>query len=145
MATLPEERAKAFTLLLIEFQELFAWKLNDMSGIREDLITHELNIDPSFKPITQKRRPVREENATTIRQEVGKKVDPQFATEISFKTRFVNPVLVKKINGKWRMCVNFRDLNKTCPKVAYPLHIIYPFVDATSGHEFLSFMDAYFG
>ena len=54
-------------------------------------------------------------------------------------------VLVKKVNNKWRMCVDFQKLNKTCPKDSYPLPRIDQLVDATSGHELLTFMDAFFG
>lgn len=53
--TLPEMKIESLTLLLIEFRELFVWKPSDMSGISEEVITHELNIDPSIKPIAQKR------------------------------------------------------------------------------------------
>lgn len=43
------------------------------------------------------------------------------------------------------MCVDFRDLNKVCPKDCYPLPRINQLIDAISGHELLSFMDVYFG
>ena len=51
--------------------------------------------------------------------------------------------MVKKANGKWRMCVDFTDLNKTCPKDSYPLPRIDQLVDSTAGHQLLSFMDAF--
>ena len=53
--------------------------------------------------------------------------------------------MVKKTNGKWRMCVNFIDLNKACPKDSYPLPHINQLVDSTIGHQLLSFMDAFLG
>ena len=53
--------------------------------------------------------------------------------------------MVKKSNGKWRMCVDFRDLNRTCPKGSYPLPRIDTLVDSTARHELLSFMDAFSG
>ncbi|XP_024030694.1 uncharacterized protein LOC112094325 [Morus notabilis] len=56
-----------------------------------------------------------------------------------------NPVLVKKPNGDWRTCVDFSDLNKACPKDSFPLPQIDQLVDATAGHDLLSFMDAYSG
>ena len=56
-----------------------------------------------------------------------------------------NVVIVKKANGKWRMCVDFMDLNKACPKDSYPLLQIDALVDLTVGHELLSFMDAFSG
>ncbi|XP_020592205.1 uncharacterized protein LOC110032761 [Phalaenopsis equestris] len=53
--------------------------------------------------------------------------------------------MVKKANGSWRMCVDYTDLNKACPKDSFPLPRIDQLVDATSGHQMLSFMDAYSG
>nr|POE58898.1 retrovirus-related pol polyprotein from transposon 412 [Quercus suber] len=53
--------------------------------------------------------------------------------------------MVKKANGKWRMCVDFTDLNKACPKDSYPLPRIDQLVDSTAGHKLLSFLDAFSG
>ena len=53
--------------------------------------------------------------------------------------------MVKKANGKWRMCVDFTDLNKACPKDSYPLPRIDTLVDSTARHQLLSFMDAFSG
>ena len=54
-------------------------------------------------------------------------------------------MMVKKNNGKWRMCVNFTDLNKACPKDSFPLPRIDQLVDLIVGHKLLSFMDAFSG
>ena len=54
-------------------------------------------------------------------------------------------MLVKKANGKWRLCIDFTDINKACPKDNFPLPRIDLIVDATAGHELLSFMDAFSG
>ncbi len=56
-----------------------------------------------------------------------------------------NVVLVKKANEKWRMCVDYTNLNKTCPKDAYPLLKIDQMVNVTADHQLLNFMDAYSG
>ena len=53
--------------------------------------------------------------------------------------------MVKKANEKWRMCVNFTDLNKACPKDSYPLPRIDTLVDSTARHQLLSFMDTFSG
>ena len=53
--------------------------------------------------------------------------------------------MVKKPNGTWRMCVDYTDLNKACPKDEYPLPRMDQIVDSTSGCELLSFLDAYSG
>uniref|UniRef100_A0A2N9EEI4 Uncharacterized protein n=1 Tax=Fagus sylvatica TaxID=28930 RepID=A0A2N9EEI4_FAGSY len=55
------------------------------------------------------------------------------------------PVMVKKSTGKWRMCVDFTDLNKACPKDSFPLPRIDQLVDSTAGHKLLTFMDAFSG
>ena len=54
-------------------------------------------------------------------------------------------VMVKKANGKWRMCVDFTDLNKAYPKDSYPLPRIDTLVNSTARHQLLSFMDAFSG
>jgi flagellar biosynthesis regulator FlbT len=55
------------------------------------------------------------------------------------------PVLIKKKNGKWRMCVDYTSFNKACPKHPFPLLCIDQIVDSTLGCEALSFLDAYSG
>ncbi|XP_057418168.1 uncharacterized protein LOC130712350 [Lotus japonicus] len=67
------------------------------------------------------------------------------AREIKYTTWLSNVVLVKKSSGKWRMCVDYTDLNKACPKGPFPLPCIDALVDNSSGYEYLSLMDAYSG
>ena len=65
--------------------------------------------------------------------------------EVQYPEWVANVVLVKNSSGKWRVCTDFTDLNKACPKDSFPLPRIDQLVDATAGHELLSFMDAYSG
>ena len=69
----------------------------------------------------------------------------KFIREVYYLDWLANMVMVKKANGKWRMCVNFIDLNKVCPKDSYPLPRIDQLVDLIAGHKLLSFMDAFSG
>ena len=68
-----------------------------------------------------------------------------FIREVNYLEGISNVVLVKKANGKWRMCVDFTGLNKACPKDSFPLPKIDQLVDSTAGHGLLSFMDAFSG
>ena len=68
-----------------------------------------------------------------------------FIQEDYYPDWLVNVVLVKKANGKWRMCVDFTSLNKACPKDSFPLPRINQLVDSIVGHKLLTFMDAFSG
>ena len=62
--------------------------------------------------------------------------------EVDYPEWLANVVIVQKKNGKWRVCVDYTDLNKACPKDPYPLPHIDTMVDSTAGHELLTFLDA---
>ena len=68
-----------------------------------------------------------------------------FIQKVYYPDWLANVVLVKKANGKWRMCVDFTDLNKACPKNCFPLPRIDQLVDSTARHKLLMFMDAFSG
>jgi hypothetical protein len=68
-----------------------------------------------------------------------------FIQEVHYSDWLANVVLVKKSNSKWRMCVDFINLKKACPKDSFPLPWIDMLVDSTARHELLSFMDAFSG
>jgi hypothetical protein len=74
---------------------------------------------------------------------VEKLLKAKFIREVDYPEWLANVVLVKKSNGKWRMWVDLTDLNKACPKDSFPLPRIDLLVYSTSGHELLSFMDAF--
>ena len=67
----------------------------------------------------------------------------QFIEEVQYPDWLANVVLVKKANGKWRMCADSIDLNKAYPKDSFPLPGIDVLVDSTSRYSLLSFMDAF--
>ena len=116
-----------------------------MGGIDPAIITHRLNVSPSFKPVKQKRRSFAPERKKVINEEVGKLFLAGAIREVEYPEWLTNVVLVKKPNGKWRLCIDFIDVNRACPKDSFPLPRIDLIVDATADHELLSFMDAFFG
>ena len=78
-------------------------------------------------------------------EEVRKLLEANFIREVYYPDWLANVVMVKKANEKWRMCVDFTDLNRACPKDNYPLPRIDTLVDSTARHELLSFMDSFSG
>lgn len=68
-----------------------------------------------------------------------------FIKEMCYTTWLVNVKLVKKASEKWRMCLDYMNLNKAYPKGSYPLPSIDRLVDGIVGHNMLSFVDAYSG
>nr|XP_023917426.1 uncharacterized protein LOC112028970 [Quercus suber] len=140
----PEMRAKLIQFLR-ENLDVFAWSHDDMPGISPKIIQHRLNVDPGRKPIKQRRRTFAPERDQAITDEVSKLLAAGFIREVYYPDWLANVVLVKKANGKWRMCVDFTDLNKACPKDSFPLPRIDQLVDSTAGHKLLTFMDAFSG
>ena len=125
--------------------DVFAWSHEDMSGIDPSVITHRMNIYPSSKPVRQKKMVFAPEKNNAIKEEVQKLTLAKFIREVYYPDWLANVVMVKKANGKWRMCVDFTDLNKAYPKDSYPLPRIDQLVDSTVGHRLFSFMDAFSG
>ncbi|WZZ44804.1 hypothetical protein YC2023_041063 [Brassica napus] len=123
----------------------FAWAAEDMPGIDIGITCHELNIDPTYRPVKQKRRKLGPERATAVNEEVERLLKVGSITEVRYPDWLANPVVVKKKNGKWRACVDFTDLNKACPKDCFQLPHIDRLVEATAGNKLLSFIDAFSG
>nr|GEV08845.1 reverse transcriptase domain-containing protein [Tanacetum cinerariifolium] len=98
-STLTEEGRKELCGLLRRHLDVFAWKPVDMTG---------------------KRRKAPERNKA-ISEEVRKLVEASIMKEVHYHSWLSNPVMVKKHDDSWRMCVDFKDLNKACPKDGYPL------------------------
>ena len=118
LSTLEKKKMISF---LRENQDVFAWKHEDIPKIDRKIIQHRLNINLECKPIQQKRRIFAPEPNKAITKEVEKFLEAGFIKEVFYLDWLVNVVMVKKSNGKWRMCVNFIDLNKACPKDSFPL------------------------
>ena len=108
------------THFLKQNMEVFAWKQEDIRGIDPVVITHKLNISPSFKPVKQKRRSFALERQKAIDEEVNKLIQAKAIREVEYPDWLANVVLVKKANGKWRLCIDFTDINRACQKIAFP-------------------------
>ena len=80
-----------------------------------------MNVDPEKKLVQQKRRVFASERNKAVMDEVNKLLATNFIRKVHYPEWLVNMVMVKKANGKWRICVNFRDLNQAYLKDSFPL------------------------
>jgi hypothetical protein len=136
-------------VVLIDFlranADIFAWSPSDMPGIPREVAGHSLDILPHSRAAQERLRRFDEDRRRAIGVELRKLLEAGFIKEVFHPTWLTNPVLVKKNNGKWRMCVDYTSLNKACPNVPFPLPRIDQIVDSTAGCELLCFLDAYSG
>jgi hypothetical protein len=131
--------------LRIENRDVFAWSVYEAPGVSPDLACHTLNIIPNHRPVAQKRRKLAPKRANIVLEEVERLLTAGAVREVQYPAWLSNTMVVKKKNGKWRMCVDFTNLNRACPKDSYPLPQINQLVDFASGYDSLSFLDAFQG
>nr|GEW11999.1 reverse transcriptase domain-containing protein [Tanacetum cinerariifolium] len=125
--------------------DIFVWQPSDMTGVPRSIAEHRLNIHEGHSPVRQKKRGQAPERAKVIQAEVQKLVDAEIIKEVYYHDWLSNPVMVKKHDGSWRMCVDFTDLNRACPQDCYPLSEIDWKVESLCGYPFNCFLDAYKG
>ena len=114
-----------------------------MPGVPREKIEQSLNVSPTAKPIKQKLHRFASDKKETIWVEIKWLLATGFIKEVYHLDWLANPILVKKKNKEWRMCVDYTDLNKHCPKDPFGLPRIDEVVDSTAGCELLSFLDRY--
>jgi hypothetical protein len=117
-----------------------------MPGIPRELIEHALNVDPKARPVKQPLRRFNEPKRKAISAKLHRLENAGFIKEIKTSSWVSNPVIVPKKNTDvCRVCVDYTDLNKHCPKDPFPLPRIDQIIDSTAGCARLSFSDAYSG
>ncbi|GJU36167.1 reverse transcriptase domain-containing protein [Tanacetum coccineum] len=144
-STLTEKGRKELCTLLGQNLDVFAWKPADMTGIPQSIAEHCLNIQEGCPTVRQKKRGQAPKRNKAIQEEVEKLVDAGIMKEVHYHSWLSNPVMVKKHDGTWRMCVDFKDLNNACPKDCYPLPEIDWKIESLCGYPFKCFLDAYKG
>jgi hypothetical protein len=105
---------------LFNNKDVFAWSANDLCGVNRDAIKHSLNVDPTIRPRKQKIQKMSDDKVEGARNEVKRLLSARVIREMTYPEWLANTVMVKKANAKWRMCIDFTDLNKACPKDEFP-------------------------
>jgi hypothetical protein len=119
--------------------------------VLRELAEHALHVRPDAKPVKQPLRRNADDRRKAIWEEVARLLAAGFIKEVLRSDWVSNLVLVEKKKDEpaivkvWRMCVDYTNLNKTCPKDPFPLPRINQVIDSIAGCELLSFIDAYSG
>ncbi|XP_075633516.1 uncharacterized protein LOC142605975 [Castanea sativa] len=118
---LPPREKEELVAFLRKNVDVFAWSAYEAPGVDPNFICHHLKINPSITPKKQPPRCSSKEHSNAIKEEVIKLKLAGVIKEVFYPEWLANTVVVKNKNGKLRICVNFIDLNKTCPKDPFPI------------------------
>jgi hypothetical protein len=117
--------------------------------VPRELAEHSLPVRPDARPVKQLLRRFADDRKKAIWEEVARLLAAGFIMEVLHPDWLSNQVMVEKKKDEpaivkiWRMCVDYTNLNKACPKDPFPLPQIDQVIDSTAGCELLSFVDAY--
>ncbi|KAI5396064.1 hypothetical protein KIW84_062308 [Lathyrus oleraceus] len=131
-AALEDNVKKGLIELLREYVDIFAWTYQDMPGLDTEIVVHRLPLKEDCPPVKQKLRRTRPKMAVKIKEEVQKQLDAGFLAVKNYPPWVANIIPVPKKDGKVRMCVDYRDLNRASPKDDFPLPHIDVLVDNTA-------------
>ena len=140
-AKLDPEYKHELVKLLKGYKDYFAWKYYEMPGLDRSIVEHRLPIKPGYRPFQHSVRWCNPKVLPDIKAEITRLIEAKFIRQCKYAEWISNVVPVYKKNGKLRVCIDFRDLNKATPMDGYPMPFADMLVDATAGHKIISFMD----
>ncbi|KAK1693420.1 hypothetical protein QYE76_010117 [Lolium multiflorum] len=127
--------------LLKEYPDCFAWDYTEMPGLDRSIIEHRLPLKKGFRPFQQRVRQMKAEILEEVKKEIEKMLAAGFIRPCRYAEWISSIVPVEKKDGRWRVAIDFRDLNRATPKDEYPMPVAETLINAAAGHKVLSFMD----
>ncbi|GJW46203.1 reverse transcriptase domain-containing protein [Tanacetum coccineum] len=125
--------------------DIFAWTPADMTGIPRAITEHSLDTYPHIEPKVQKNRSLSPDRRKVATDEVNEWLKAGIVWRVRYPLWVANPMLVKKVDESCRMCIDFKELNKACPKDLYTLPEIDWKIESLMGFQYKCFLDAYKG
>jgi hypothetical protein len=122
---------------------IHVYNAGTLPGVHRELIEHELHLDPKAKPVKHRLCHFTQDKKYVIKREITRLLDDSFIKEVYDPDWLANPILVRKKNKDWRMCVDYTDLNKASKKDLFILPRIDEVVDSMAGCSLLCFFDCY--
>jgi hypothetical protein len=128
-------------VLLKEYADCFAWDYIEIPGLDRSIVEHRLPLKLGFRPFQQRARQMKAEVLDEVKKEVETMIEAGFIRTCRYAEWISSVVPVQKKDGRWRVYVDFRDLNRATPKDEYPMPVAEMLLNAAAGHKMLSFMD----
>jgi len=142
-AHLIKEKIEELQTLLKEIKDVFAWTYKDFKSIPPKLAQHIIELDISIPPTHQARYRLNLNYAATIKQDIDKLLGIGFIQPLEEATWLSPIVVLLKKNGKLKICVDFRKLNKATKRNPYPFPFFDDVLNIVIGYETYSFLDGY--
>ena len=132
-AKLDPEYKQELVKLLKEYKDCFAWEYYEMPGLDRSIVEHRLPIKPGYRPYHQGAIRCNPKVLPDIKAEITRLIEAKFIRQCRYAEWISNVVPVYKKNGKLRVCIDFKNLNKATPMDGYPMPIADMLVDAPPG------------
>jgi hypothetical protein len=142
-ASCSTDELHTYKALFQEFRNVFAWSYEEMPGIDPDIIVHEIKKYLDAKPIWQRLCPIHPRKSASIKLEVEKILKDGFIYLVALIDWVSNLVLANKKQGTIHVCVDYKDINKSCSKENYPTPFVDQIVDNCARSEIFSLMDGF--
>ena len=125
--------------------DVFAWSYEYITGLDPSIVQYHFPTLPHARPVKQKLRQLHPRWSLQVKEEIQKQFSVGFISVVEYPKWLANIVPIPKNDGKVRVCVDFKDLNKASPKDDFPFPHIDLLVNSTADHLMLSFMDGFSG
>jgi hypothetical protein len=144
-ASCSSNKVVTYTSLFKEFLDIFVWSYEEMSCIDPAIVIHEIKTYHDAKPIQKCLQPVHPRKAAAIKLEVKKLLKAGFIYMVAITNWVSNLISIDKKQGIIRVCADYSDINKSCPKDNFPTPFVDQIVDDCAGSEIFSLMDGFSG
>ena len=116
-----------------------------MNGLPSNLCTHHIYIKSDSRPVCQPQRRMNPNLRDIVKEEIQKLLEAGFIYPISDSEWVYPHMIIPEKNCKWRVYVDYRELNKVTQKDHFPLPFIDQILNTLSGNKLFSFMDGFSG
>jgi hypothetical protein len=143
--SLSREKRAEYAELLKEFHDVFSWTYKYLKTYDTSVIEHKIPLKEEAKPFRQKLRQINPILLPIMEREVKKLLDAQIIVPLRYSEWVANLVSVRKKNGEIRLCVDFRNLNRSSKKDNYPLPNMEHMLQRVTGASRISMIDGFSG